>query len=71
MDSDMSSSAGELDSSSINAVTEVHTSQPACPFLDTLNLDIRVMIYRYLLAGSYNKHEIDAKSQEVREGTCC
>ena len=38
----------------------------ACPFLDILPIDIRLMIYRYLLVGRYNKQQLHMKSAEVR-----
>lgn len=51
----------------MNTSTTAHDLPSACPFLQILNLDIRNMIYQHLLVGSYNKHELDAKSREVCE----
>ena len=56
-----------MDITSIDTSTTAHSSPSACPFLHILNLDVRTIIYQYLLVGSYNKRELDMKSREVRE----
>lgn len=42
-----------------------NSSQRDCPFLHMLPLEIRLMIYRYLLVGRNVKQEINMKSHKV------
>ena len=57
----------EMDLTSVETDITAHSLPKACAFLGILNLDIRIMIYRYLLVGSYNRRELDMSSQEVYE----
>ena len=57
----------EMDLTSVETDITTHSLPKACAFFEILNLDIRTMIYRYLLVGGYNRRELDTSSQEVCE----
>lgn len=41
------------------------TTSPQCLFLDVLPLEIRLDIFKYVLAARFNTYETNMKSEEV------
>lgn len=55
----------EISPRSLQDVDMVKVHQQGCLFLDKLPLEIRHMIYRYLLVTRYNKYDLDLRSKQV------